>query len=273
VTSVIGLAGRVSGKTVIVVGGGQTPGASVGNGRAAALLYGREGARVVVADRDLDSAEETAQLIRAAGGEACVALVDVQNEADLQMVCALAVTEFGSIDVLHYNVGIGRVGGDASVTEITADAFSQILDINLRGSVLASKHAVPVMRQQGAGAIINIASIAVRIDYPWVAYKTSKAGLVALTEHLAITNAKYGIRANTVVPGLMDTPMAVEYRIQEGVSREDVLADRAKKVPLKGRPGNAWDVANAALFLASDDAAFITGATLTVDGGQTLVVG
>jgi NAD(P)-dependent dehydrogenase (short-subunit alcohol dehydrogenase family) len=265
-----GAGGRMAGRAVVVVGGGQTPGATVGNGRAAALLYAREGARVLVADRDAASAEETVQLIRSEGGVGRSICVDVAIEDDLERMCGVSIEEHGTIDVLHYNVGIGRTGGDAPVTDIAADAFSRVLDVNLRGAVLASKHALPPMRRQGSGVIVNIASIAARIDYPWVAYKTSKAGMVALTEHLALTNAEFGIRANAIMPGLMDTPMAVEYRIQDGASREDVLAARAEKVPLRGRPGNGWDVANAALFLASDDAGFITGATLTVDGGQTL---
>ena len=265
--------GRVQDKTAVVVGGGQTPGATVGNGRAAALLYAREGAKVLVADRVLESAEETVELIRGEGGIASSVEVDVRNESDLQNMVRSSLEEFGSLDVLHYNVGVSQAGGDAPVTEITAEAFTRVLEINLRGMVLASKHALPVMREQGGGVIVNIASIAARMNYPWVSYKTSKAGLIALTEHLAITNASYGIRANVILPGLMDTPMAVEHKLKDGASREEVVKDRAGRTPLKGRPGNAWDVAHAALFLASDEAAFVTGATLTVDGGQTLVVG
>jgi len=245
----------------------------VGNGRAAALLYAREGAHVLVADNNAASADETVALIEEEGGVAVAATVDVAEEAHIEQMCRLGVARHGGIDVLHYNVGIGLAGGDGSVTDVTAEAFSRIVDVNLRGAVLAAKHAVPVMRQQGGGVIVNIASIAARMDYPWVAYKTSKAGMIALTEHLAITNAGYGVRANAILPGLMDTPMAVEPKIQDGVSRDEVLAARSAKVPLKGRSGNGWDVARAALFLASEDAGFITGATLTVDGGQTLVVG
>lgn len=265
--------GRVAGKVAIVVGGGQTPGGSTGNGRATALLFAREGARVVVADRQLASAEETAALIGAEGGEALAVAADVKIEADLDRLRDACLAAWGRIDILHNNVGVSRAGGDASVTEITPEAFSNVLDINLRGMVLAAKHILPVMREQRAGVITNVASIAAVMNFPTVAYKTSKAAVIALTEHLAITNAEYGIRANTILPGLIDTPMAVEPRLGPGIRREDVVAAREEEVPLKGRGGKAWDVAYAALYLASDEAGFVTGASLRVDGGQTLLVG
>jgi NAD(P)-dependent dehydrogenase (short-subunit alcohol dehydrogenase family) len=212
-------------------------------------------------------------MIKSEGGRASAVAVDVKQEPDLISMVARCMDEWGRIDVLHNNVGVSHAGGDAPVTEITAEAFTHIMEINLRGMVLACKHALPVMREQGFGAIVNIASVAANINYPTVGYKTSKAGVVTLTEHLAITNAAYGIRANAVLPGLVDTPMAVERQMQDsGLSRDDVVARRSARTPLKVRPGSAWDVAQAALFLASDDAAFITGAALTVDGGQSLVV-
>ncbi len=267
------MSGRVAGKVAIVVGGGQTPGSTVGNGRAVALVFAREGAKVLVADRQLDSAEETVEMIRSAGGTASAVQVDVRQESDLERMVAACIEEWGRLDILHNKVGVSKGGGDASITEITPEAFTRVMEINLRGMVLACKHALPTMREQGSGAIVNIASIAVKIDYPWVTYQTSKAGVVTLTEHLAISNASYGIRANVILPGLIDTPMAVEPRVRVGETRDEVVARRSAKTPLKGRPGNAWDVAHAALFLASDEAAFITGASLTVDGGQTLAVG
>jgi NAD(P)-dependent dehydrogenase (short-subunit alcohol dehydrogenase family) len=264
---------KMEGKSAIVVGAGQTPGEKVGNGRATALLLAQHGAKVLVVDRDLTSAQETVRLIEEAGGEALAARADVTEEADVESMVATCMSEWGRIDVLHNNVGVSVTAGDASVTDISAEAFTRVLDINLRGMVLACKHALPVMRSQGAGAIINISSIAVRLDLPYVAYKTSKAGVIALTEHVAIDNAKYGIRANAILPGLMDTPMAVEHHVSDGKTRDQVVAERTAQVPLRGRPGNAWDVAHAALFLASDESAFITGASLVVDGGQTLAVG
>jgi NAD(P)-dependent dehydrogenase (short-subunit alcohol dehydrogenase family) len=245
----------------------------VGNGRAAALVFAGEGAKVLVADRDLNSAEETVEMIRSAGGIASAVAVDVRQESCLERMVAACVDEWGRLDILHNNVGVSKAGGDAPVTEITPEAFTLVMEINLRGMVLACKHALPVMRAQGSGVIVNIASVAVKIDYPWVAYQTSKAGVVTLTEHLAISNAPYGIRANVILPGLIDTPMAVERQVCVGVTRDEVVAQRSAKTPLRGRPGSAWDVAHAALFLASDEAAFVTGASLTVDGGQSLVVG
>jgi NAD(P)-dependent dehydrogenase (short-subunit alcohol dehydrogenase family) len=264
---------RLAGKTAIVVGGGQTPGLTVGNGRATALLFAREGAGVLVADRDLASAHETAEMIRSDGGAAAAIRVDVTHEADLAGMVAACVRDWGRLDILHNNVGVSQAGGDAPVTEITPEAFTRIMDINLRGMVLACKHAIPVMREQRSGAIVNISSVAVKIEYPWVTYQTSKAGVITLTEHLAITNAPYGIRANVVLPGLIDTPMAVERHVGCDRSRDEVVAERTARTPLGMRPGNAWDVAQAALFLASDEAGFITGASITVDGGQALIRG
>jgi NAD(P)-dependent dehydrogenase (short-subunit alcohol dehydrogenase family) len=266
--------GRVQDKVVIVVGGGQTPGATVGNGRAAAILYAREGARVLVADRDLGSAQDTVDIITSDRGAGHAIQVDVKEEHDLGTMVSACIDLWGKIDVLHYNVGVSSAGGDAPIKDITPEAFTHVMEVNLRGLVLACKHVLPVMRARETGVIISVGSISSRIDFPWVAYKTSKAGVVALTEHVAIRNAEKGVRANVILPGLVDTPMAVEKHVRDGVSRDDVVALRANQVPLKRMsPGNAWDVARAALFLASDEASFITGASLTVDGGQTLVVG
>ncbi|MCU1566778.1 MAG: 3-oxoacyl-ACP reductase [Pseudarthrobacter sp.] len=265
--------GRLTDTVAIVVGAGQTPGETVGNGRATALLFAREGARVLAVDRDLTSAQETADLIIADGGEAAAVRADVTVEADIEAAVAAAMATWGRIDILHNNVGVSLTGGDAPVTDIEGDAFARLIAINLGGMVLAIKHVLPVMRRQGGGVIINISSNAVLVDYPYVAYKTSKAGVVALTENVAITNAAYGIRANVILPGLMDTPMAVERHVGVGgASRDAVVAERTARTPL-ARGGTAWDVANAALFLASDDAAFITGASLVVDGGQSLATG
>jgi NAD(P)-dependent dehydrogenase (short-subunit alcohol dehydrogenase family) len=187
---------------------------------------------------------------------------------------AACLERWGRIDILHNNVGVSIAGGDAPITEIEADAFARITAINLQGMVLTCKHAIPVMREQGGGVITNISSIAADINYPYVAYRTSKAGVVTLTEHIAITNAAHGIRANAILPGLMDTPMAIENRVgRGGVTREQVIAERNAHVPLRNTMGTAWDVARAALFLASDEASFITGVALAVDGGQRLAVG
>jgi NAD(P)-dependent dehydrogenase (short-subunit alcohol dehydrogenase family) len=265
---------RVAGKVAIVVGAGQTPGQTFGNGRATAVLLAREGARVGAADRDLASAEETAKLIAEEGGEALAVRADVTSEPDIEAMIGGCVERWGRIDILHNNVGVSIAGGDAPIAEIEADAFSRIMAINLQGMAMTCKHAIGVMRKQDGGVITNISSIAAHINYPYVAYRTSKAGVVTLTEHIAITNAQYGIRANAILPGLMDTPMAIENRVgRGGATREQVIADRNSHVPLRNRMGTAWDVANAALFLASDEAAFITGVSLNVDGGQSLAAG
>lgn len=265
--------GRLKDRVTVIVGAGQTPGETVGNGRAAALLYAREGAKVLAVDRDLTSAQETADLIIADGGEAVAIRANVTVESDIEAAVSAAMATWGRIDILHNNVGVSLMGGDAPVTDIDGDAFARLIAINLGGMVLAIKHVLPVMRRQGNGAIINISSNAVLVDYPYVAYKTSKAGVVALTENVAIANAAYGIRANVILPGLMDTPMAVERHVGVGgATRDAVVAERTARTPL-ARGGTAWDVANAALFLASDDAAFITGASLVVDGGQSLTAG
>lgn len=265
---------RVAGKVAIVVGAGQTPGQTTGNGRATALLLAREGAKVLAADRDLDAAEDTVKQICDEGGEAVVRRTDVTSENDIIAMTRTCLDHWGRIDILHNNVGVSLAGGDAPITEIEADAFARITAINLQSMVLTCKHVIPVMREQGGGAITNISSIAVQINYPYVSYRTSKAGVVSLTEHVAITNAAYGIRANAILPGLMDTPMAIENRIGlGGATREQVIAERNSHVPLRNRMGTAWDVAQAALFLASDEAAFITGVALAVDGGQRLAAG
>lgn len=261
---------RLKDKVAIVVGGGQTPGESMGNGRATALTFARESAKVLVVDRSLDAAQETADLIVKDGGTAKAAEADVTDEVALKKMIVGCRADWGRIDILHNNVGISLAGGDAPVEDIESDAFDRVMAINLRGMVMTCKHVVPVMREQKSGVIINISSMAAWDSYPYVTYKTSKAGVIALTEQLAHYNAPYGIRANVILPGLMNTPMAVESRVAAGKPRAEVIAERDAKVPLGGKMGSAWDVANAALFLASDEAGFITGVTLPVDGGASV---
>jgi NAD(P)-dependent dehydrogenase (short-subunit alcohol dehydrogenase family) len=262
-----------AGKVIIVVGAGQTPGTTTGNGRAAAQVYGREGGTVVCVDRDEESAEETAGLIRDGGGTAVALRGDVTVEADISALVARVVEDFGRIDVLHNNVGQSLAGGDAPIEDISADAFDSVTTVNLRGMVMTCKHVLKVMREQRSGAIVSISSTAAVLDYPYIAYKTSKAGVIALTENIAIRYAPFGIRANCILPGLMDTPMAIENRVGlTGATREDVRAARSALVPL-GAQGTAWDTAEAAAFLASDKARFITGVALRVDGGQCLKIG
>ena len=268
------MAARLNGKVAVVIGAGQSPGTGMGNGRATAVLFAREGAKVLAVDRDPASAAETVKLIRDEGGTAEAFEADVTREVELKQCIADCVGRWGRLDVLHNNVGISVAGGDASPTEITEAAFDRIMTVNLRGVVIACKHALPVMREQKSGAIINISSMAAIDNYPWVTYKASKAAMIAYTRQLAILNAQYGIRANVILPGLMDTPMAVDTRARAwGRTREDVAAERDAKVPLRGKQGTAWDIAYAALYLASDEAGFVTGAVLPVDGGASCKVG
>ncbi len=268
------MAARLNGKVAVVIGAGQSPGTGMGNVRATALLFARAGAKVLAVDRDPASAAEKVKLIRGEGGTAEAFEADVTREDQLRQCIADCVARWGRLDVLHNNVGISVAGGDASPTEITEAAFDRIMTVNLRGVVIACKHALPVMREQKSGAIVNISSMAAIDNYPWVTYKASKAAMIAYTRQLAILNAPYGIRANVILPGLMDTPMAVDTRaLAWGRKREEVAAERDAKVPLRRKQGTAWDIAYAALYLASDEAGFVTGAVLPVDGGASCRVG
>ena len=203
---------RLEGKIAVIIGAGQGPGEGMGNGRATALRFAQEGATVLCVDRDLESAEQTAGMIAAAGGRATAFAADVTIESTLAACIADALERWGRIDVLHYNVGVSIAGGDASPTEITEDAFDRIHNINLRGLVMAVKHVLPAMRAQGSGVILGISSAAAWHNYPYVAYKATKAAMIAYLQQVAIQNARYGIRANIILPGLMDTPMAVDTR-------------------------------------------------------------
>jgi NAD(P)-dependent dehydrogenase (short-subunit alcohol dehydrogenase family) len=265
---------RLKGKIAVIVGAGQGPGEGLGSGRATALRFAQEGAAVLAIDRDLGSAEQTAAMVGAEGGQ-CVAFeADVTQERTLAAAIRDARERWGRVDILHNNVGISIAGGDASPLEITEAVFDHMSAVNLRGTIMACKHALPIMREQRSGAIINISSVAAWVDYPLVAYKATKAAMIAFTQQVAIQNAAFGIRANVILPGLMDTPMAVDTRARtSGRSRAEVAAERDAKVPLRRRMGTAWDVANAALFLASDEANFITGVALPVDGGAMVRIG
>ena len=266
---------RLAGKIAVVVGAGQSPGQGIGNGRATVLRFAQEGAKILAVDRDLASAQETAALARQEGAECASFQADVTREATLATAMEEAVRLWGRIDILHNNVGVSLAGGDANPLEITEAAFDRVNAINLRGTVMACKHVLPIMRRQRSGAIVNISSVAARENtYPLVTYKVTKMGMIAFTEQLALQNAAYGIRANCILPGLMDTPMAVDTRARAGNrSRAEVAAERDAKVPLRGKMGTGWDVANAALFLASDEAGFVTGVALPVDGGQMAKIG
>jgi NAD(P)-dependent dehydrogenase (short-subunit alcohol dehydrogenase family) len=263
---------RLEGKRAVVVGAGQTAGETIGNGRATAILFAREGARLLLVDRDEQSVRETADAIAGEGGTAEIHVADITSDDDCRGIVERATAVLGRIDVLHNNVGIGA--GDGRPTEVDPEAWERILRVNATAMWQTCRHIVPVMQEQGGGAIVNISSVAaVAAATSLTAYKVSKAGVNALTQSLAIAHAKDGIRVNAIMPGLIDTPMAVDAVARlTGRARADVAAARASRVPLR-RQGVAWDVAYAALFLASDEAAFVTGAILPVDGGQAALVG
>ncbi len=263
---------RLEGKVAIVTGAGQTPGETIGNGRATALLFAREGARVLIVDRDMESAEETAVMIRAEGGECTTLNADVTSETDCRAIADTCIDTYHQIDILQNNVGIGF--RDAGITKLLEEDWDRIFNVNLKSMFLTCKHVIPHMRERNAGAVTNISSVAAIASTGMVAYKTSKAGVMALTQNVAMGNARFGIRANCILPGLMNTPMAIEgYARSLGQPREQVIADRDARVPLNNRMGTGWDVAFASLFLGSDEARFITGVNLPVDGGQSIRIG
>jgi len=262
---------RLKGKTAIIVGAGQTPGDNIGNGRAMAVLFAREGAKVALVDRNLDSALETKSMIDEAGGESVALRADITIEEDCRRIADGCVEHYGRIDVLVNNVGIGT--RDARVEKITVEAWDHILDVNLKGMLLTCKYVIPKMAEQGSGSVINISSAAAVCATPVIAYKVTKAGVNALTHQLAMAYARKGVRVNAIMMGLLDTPMAIGEWKALGIGEERIREIRNGLVPLKGGQGDAWDTAYAALFLASDEAKFVTGVNLAVDGGQSAKIG
>lgn len=259
-------------KIAVVVGAGQSPGEGMGNGRATALRFARAGATTLLVDLSIESAEETGHMIANEGGRASVLGANITLEEDCQTIATTCVERYGRIDILHNNVGI--LTGDGSAVDLSEENWQRILDVNLKGMFLTCKHVLPVMRNQRSGVITNISSTASICSSRPLAYKVSKAGINAMTQTLAIENAPYGIRVNAILPGLMDTPMAIEQQSTlQGVDREPLRRKRDAQVPLNQKMGTAWDVAAAALFLASDEAKFITGILLPVDGGMSARVG
>jgi len=264
--------GRLEGKVAVVVGAGQTPGETVGNGRAMAVLFAREGAKVLCVDRVAERADETVELIAEQGGVASSLAADIVKAADCARIVDEAKARYGRLDILINNVGIG--GGDAPAHRLEETAFDRILSVNLKGMWLTIKAALPVMREQGGGSIVNISSLAARAGGIQLAYEVSKAGVNRLTTSVAQSNARYGVRCNAIMMGYMDTPMAVSgIASATGRPTAEVRAERDARVPLGGKMGDGWDTAYAALFLASDEAKFISGAILPVDGGMGVRIG
>ena len=267
------MAGRLAGKTAIVIGAGQTPGDTIGNGRAISILFAREGARVMCADRSLERAEETAAMIRGEGGDASALFVDVTKAADCEALPAKTLAALGGLDILVNNVGIGG-RGDAPAHRLNEDAFDRIVQVNLKGMWLTTRAFLPHFREQGHGVIVNISSLASIAGGNQLAYEVTKAGVNRLTTSVAQANASKGVRCNAIAMGLMDTPMAVAGIAEaSGQDPEAVRAARNARIPLGGKMGTAWDTAYAALFLASDESAFITSVVLPVDGGMSSRIG
>jgi NAD(P)-dependent dehydrogenase (short-subunit alcohol dehydrogenase family) len=265
----------VEGKKAVVVGAGQQPGGAVGNGRAIASLLAREGAEVCAVDAVGSRAAETVTEIAGAGGRAHAIVADVSSPDDCARLVDEAHAAMGGIDDLVNNVGLNR--GDGDPLALDEAGWHRIMDANLRSMWLTSRAVVPLMQEQRSGAITNISSVAARMGGgPLFAYAVSKAGVEALTHAFAVDFAPWGIRCNSVIPGRIDTPHSVEghhWRAEPGgPSRDDVVADAGRFVPL-GRIGTAWDVAHAVVFLSSDDAGYITGVQLPVDGGALAMVG
>jgi NAD(P)-dependent dehydrogenase (short-subunit alcohol dehydrogenase family) len=262
------MTGRLAGKVAIVTGAGSV-GQGWGNGRATAVVFAREGARVLVVDREEGPLEPTLKMIAGEGGTAVAHTCDVTDSASVTGMIEAARTAFGRVDVLVNNVGGSRHGGPVELDEQTWQAQ---LDTNLSSVYLGCKHVIPVMKEQGGGAIVNLASTS---GLRWtgsaqVGYASAKAGIIQLSKVVAVQHAPDGIRVNTVVPGQLHTPM-VEARLagqRAGGDVDALLAQRQARIPL-GFMGDGRDTANAALFLASDEARFVTGTEIVVDGGMT----
>ena len=257
---------RLKGRVVLVCGAGSCgPGWS--NGKAASVAYAREGARIVALDLALDRAEETQDLIRGANGECLAVAGNVAVAGDIDAAVAAAVDAFGGVDILHYNVGIS---GFKPLTELSEAAWDRTFDANLKGAFLTCQRVLPIMLKQGHGVITTISSVAsIAIGpIPFVDYYASKAALNQFTRSVAIAYAKQGIRANVIAPGLMNTPLLLETPgfLEHYGSAENLVKARDAASPT-GRMGDAWDIAHAAVFLATDEARYINGVVLPVDGG------
>jgi NAD(P)-dependent dehydrogenase (short-subunit alcohol dehydrogenase family) len=257
---------RLQDKVALVFGAGCV-GHGWGNGKATAVAYAQEGAFVIAVDRNPDAAEQTRAIIAALGGQCVAFAADVIRSEDVARVVTETMAAQGRIDVLHNNVGTTIMGGPVELTE---EQWDTVLDVNLRGAFLTCKHVLPVMVRQGKGAIINISSVAAirYTGYPYAAYYAAKAGVNQFTVGLALQYARQGIRANAIMPGLMNTPLIHQQISGQYTDAAAMVKARDEACPM-GRMGTAWDIASAAVFLASDEAQYITGVCLPVDGGLT----
>jgi NAD(P)-dependent dehydrogenase (short-subunit alcohol dehydrogenase family) len=251
---------RLAGKVAIVTGAGSRA-EGIGNGRAAAVLFAREGAKVVLVDQHPEAAEATRTLIAGEGGEAVVFAADVTREDDCRRMVEEAVRRWGRLDILDNNVGIGSRG---SVVDIDEAEFERVMRVNVTTMMLTCRHAIPAMIAGGGGAIVNISSISALRPRGLTAYSASKGAVIALTRAMAIDHAGQGVRVNCIAPGPVYTPMVYA----DGMSAE--VRDRRRRASPLGIEGTGWDIGYAALFLCSDEARYITGVVLPVDGGVTI---
>lgn len=259
------MANRLEGKVAVVTGAG-TRGTGIGNGKACAILYAREGARVLAADIDRDAAAATAEMIRAEGGVCVPCAADVSRSQDCRAMIEECVARFGRIDVLHNNVGITNSGGPVDYEE---EQWERMMDVNARSMFLTAKHALPHMERQRCGSIVNIGSInGVRaIPFPKLAYAASKAAMIAMSREIAIQYAPLGIRSNVVLVGLIRSPIVEQNNTRlYGGDVDEMWAKRDRMSPT-GKQGEVWDVANTSLFFASDESKYVNGTVLPVDGG------
>ncbi len=265
------MTGRLAGKAAVVVGAGQQPGETIGNGRAIALTFAREGAEVLCVDRIAERADAVASEIGETGGTAYALAADSVEGGEAIVAAALA--RWGRIDVLVYNVGIGHAA-DGPAQVCPDDAFEQVFAVNFSGARRIVRAALAPMRAAGAGSIVLVSSLASLAGANMIAYEISKAALNRLATATALGSAGKGVRCNAVLPGLIDTPMGVGgTAARDGRDLGAQRAARNAMVPLKGGMGSGWDVANAALFLASEEARFVTGVLLAVDGGMGARIG
>jgi len=255
---------RLKDKVAIVFGAGSC-GPGWGNGKATSVLYAREGAKVVAVDKNLAAAEETRDIIASESGECIAVQADVTQAREVEAAVNKCMDAYGRIDILHNNVGIGELGGPVETSE---ESWDRVMDVNIKGMFLTCKYVLPIMLAQRSGAIVNISSMAsVRWSgIPYIGYYSSKAAVNQFTRAVALQYADKGIRANAILPGLMNTPMIVEPMKAVFENVEEMIRQRDAACPT-GKMGDAWDVAYASLFLASDEAKYITGALLRVDGG------
>jgi NAD(P)-dependent dehydrogenase (short-subunit alcohol dehydrogenase family) len=255
---------RLENKIALVFGAGSV-GEGWGNGKASAVLYAREGAKVACVDVNADAAERTRQIIEGEGGTALALQADVVKLDRVREVVDTVTNTWGRIDVLHNNVGTNIEGG---VVDTTEEQWDRVMDVNLKSMFFTCKCVLPIMEAQGKGAIVNISSLAsIRwMHFNYISYYASKAAVNHFTRAIALQYADKGIRANTVLPGLMDTPHIYQAMKDHYSDFTEMQKQRAAVAPMK-RMGDGWDIANAALFLASDEAKYITGIDLCVDGG------